>query len=243
MYFMLVNRIPALLSQPGNTLDTKDMSPTSVLSRKTAPPLLATAYPNIKWWKACDWKDHNDLLKGASDGSAPGPRGASRISKGINVAMTYVQYADGTVVNGHRVSSIKGYAAGVLHELGRRGLASPTWMQSGRDVREHVYWEICTKYPEMGLCEDDWKCQRMLIDMYPSWHTGFVAAQDKTKRKRSSAPKDSDASKRVKIKAAEVCVYQLSPSLRTFTLNQVEIDFTNMYTIAASSLRHYSSYP
>ncbi|KAJ7088160.1 hypothetical protein C8R44DRAFT_892952 [Mycena epipterygia] len=117
--------------------------------------------------------------------------------------MRYIQYADSIMVDGHQITSIKGFTAGVLNEVGHKGLASPTWIQSGCDICEHVYFEICAKFPEMGLCADDWKCQRMLIDMYSSWYTGFVGTDNKGKRQHSTIPKDSGTSKRVKIKAAE----------------------------------------
>ncbi|KAJ7623872.1 hypothetical protein DFH06DRAFT_757814 [Mycena polygramma] len=186
MYSILVDRIPALLAEGGNTRSVGR-------SPKAAAPLLRADFPHVLWWDQKDWNTHNTKDSGISSGAPPGPRGNARASAGINVVMLYVQYKSGEVIDGFRATEIRAFATALFNEFARTGMDPPTWQAGGRDVQEHFYAEIATKFPEMGYCSSDWKARHMATNMYSSWHSTRIR-----KRKDKEGLPEANRRKRAK---------------------------------------------
>lgn len=88
-------------------------------------------YPNVRFWTRQDWNsaaqlqvlevddeaevfpdvDEEDESKEPFPENGPaGARGRHRSSKGINVAMKYIELEDGTVIDGFRAAEIRRFA-------------------------------------------------------------------------------------------------------------------------------------
>ncbi|KAJ6540105.1 hypothetical protein B0H10DRAFT_1971104 [Mycena sp. CBHHK59/15] len=154
MCAMLVDRIPALLSDSGTVLPAGPRNAGLVLSTNSAAPLIQSDYPLILWWDQQDWTAHLTENSGMSTGSAPGPRGSTRAAAGINVTMLYVQYATGDVINGFRATEIKGFATQLFNEMARAGIDPATWHTGGRDIQQHFYAEIGASYLKRKAKQD-----------------------------------------------------------------------------------------
>ncbi|KAJ6499651.1 hypothetical protein C8R47DRAFT_294927 [Mycena vitilis] len=107
--------------------------------------------------------------------------------------MLYVQYKSGEVIDGFRATEIRAFATALFNEFARTGMDPPTWQAGGRDVQEHFYAEIATKFPEMGYCSSDWKARHMATNMYSSWHSMRIR-----KRKDKEGLPDANRHKRAK---------------------------------------------
>ncbi|KAJ7041113.1 hypothetical protein C8F04DRAFT_1391239 [Mycena alexandri] len=185
MCTMLVDRIPVLLTDPGTPLSSgpgRRIAP----SRTPAPPPVQADYPLISWWNQSDWTQYLKGLSGTSTGAPAGPRGSKRASEGINVALRFVQSADGEMISGFRASEIKSYATQLLNDMGLSGIEPHSWDTGGRDIQQNFYADIYLKFPEMALCSQDWKARHMAIHMYPSWHTNHLKRKAKLENGVSS---------------------------------------------------------
>jgi len=58
------------------------------------------------------------------------------------------------------------------------------------------------RFPELGLCELDWKAEQIATDNYPSWHTTWSKQQDAIKQEETSQA--SDFSTQVKRRHGEL---------------------------------------
>ncbi|KAJ6606746.1 hypothetical protein B0H10DRAFT_2439970 [Mycena sp. CBHHK59/15] len=186
-YNSLVRAVPALLQAPAGPLPNTNTLPISttlpalgfVPLQPAIPAAKQSDYPLAGFWFRHDWKTHEDLKKGESNTDERKPRGSSRAAQGINVTMLYVTDAQGNVIDGFRATSIRQLAIKLFNRLADRGLAPASWNRGGIDLQRSFSAEICEKFPEMGLCADDWKVQYMATKMYSSWHTGYFSSNNR----------------------------------------------------------------
>ncbi len=54
--------------------------------------------------------------------------------------------------------------------------------------RTSFYRDMVARFPEVGLCELDWKCEQIASEIYSQWRSSWVNKQDmeKTRMKGSS---------------------------------------------------------
>ncbi|KAJ6586697.1 hypothetical protein B0H10DRAFT_2234221 [Mycena sp. CBHHK59/15] len=176
---------PAMfLAQTASPSDSVDLTVTpagfSGLPSAPAIPALSQAdYPAVNFLHAHEYRAHVDQSKGESNRYGPKPRGSSRAAQGINVAMRYVEDANGVVVNGFRATEIRGLATKLFALLAANGAAPASWNKGSLELQSKFSAEICRKFPEMGLCENDWKVQHMATRMYSSWYRTHTNSQVK----------------------------------------------------------------
>ncbi|KAF7363169.1 hypothetical protein MVEN_00669400 [Mycena venus] len=151
----------------------------------STPILQRSDHPRVEFWHFHEYKNHLELTKGESNTDDPKPRGSSRAAQGINVTMRYVQDADGVTIDGFRATAIRGLATKLFVMAEASGVAPPTWNKGSLEFQSKFSAEICQKFPEMGLCANDWKVQHMATKMYSSWYRGRNNSQIK-----SEAPED-----------------------------------------------------
>ncbi|KAJ7686202.1 hypothetical protein B0H17DRAFT_1204410 [Mycena rosella] len=149
--------------------------PPTIVSALSKPPPEQSDYMSVPYWNEHDFTKRVDPAKGESTTDDPKPRGASRAAQGINVAMQYVTDANGTVIDGFRGTAIRGLASKLFLRLAENGVAPTTWMKGSIDLHRNFSAEMCTHFPEMGLCAHDWKVQYLAKKMYPGWYKAHNA--------------------------------------------------------------------
>lgn len=76
------------------------------------------------------------------------------------------------------------------------GSAPATWRQASTQVRKKYYESMSSQFPELKLCDMDWKAEQLASDNYSSWHSY---------RARIKLEKDSHhRSKRLRTDASEL---------------------------------------
>ena len=71
-----------------------------------APLLREEDYPNVSYWTREKWTAREKDDNGISNGGKTGERGGSKLARGINISMQYVEDENGLVIDGFRVKMI-----------------------------------------------------------------------------------------------------------------------------------------
>jgi hypothetical protein len=153
-------------------------------------PALPSNYPNVKFWRKQDWINWGKSAKGVSDLNRKGPseRGKTRASQGENVKMQYIEDENGVAVDGHKASEIRRITRSIWAHLASIGKAPKTWtkidIMSGQQYRQEMH----RQFPELRLCELDWKADMIAIEYYPSWHNNHLKDGGTVKQEQSDNP-------------------------------------------------------
>jgi hypothetical protein len=87
--------------------------------------------------------------------------------------MLYVEDERGNVIDGHRATDIRRVARSIWVQLAGAGKAPKTWTKADVLTVDHYKREMRRHFPELGLCDQDWKADQIAIDNYPSWHQNY----------------------------------------------------------------------
>lgn len=87
--------------------------------------------------------------------------------------MLYVENENGECVDGHRASDIRKVARAIWVRLADAGKAPKSWMKADLATADEYNREMLQRYPELRLCEANWKAAHIAIENYPSWHTNY----------------------------------------------------------------------
>jgi hypothetical protein len=148
-------------------------------------PVLATSvqqlpetksdYPLIKFWHKRDWTVHQKAKKEVNDlNRVPPKRGNVRAAKGENVMMLYVEDSNGTPINGNRAAEICKLSRALFAQFSESGVAPKTWSKASITTIDFYKQEMRNRFPELRLCESNWKIDQIATDTYPSWHTYYT---------------------------------------------------------------------
>jgi hypothetical protein len=158
-------------------------------------------YPHVKYWFKRDWSEHQSERATEADNLCT-QRGRGRAAKGINVSMRYVEFEDGQMISGDRATEIRRFARSIWVLLGNKGTPPVTWGAADIETRKLYSQEMCTRFPELKLCDLDWKAEQIATDNYPSWHYTWdskMAHQNvKIEQDSSRAPGSGSQMKRVR---------------------------------------------
>lgn len=182
-------------------------------------------YPNVRFWTRQEWNSaiHDDVLEveppdeselfpeleeegdESKEPSPPGSagRGKHRSSQGINVTMKYIEYEDGTVVDGYRAAEIRRYARSLWVQMALDDKLPRTW--SDADARSLTTYNhsMAQRFPELRFCAADWKANLVATDNYPSWRHNWLKknSRDASKSKRPADHYSEVSTKRSKVVA------------------------------------------
>lgn len=140
-----------------------------------------------------DEADDDDDVDGEQpSGASKGKRGKGRASQGENVKMRYLQHENGDIIDGWRASDIRRYARSIFVGFALEGKVFQSWVE-GVDAasRTSFYREMVARFPEVGLCELDWKSEQIASEIYSQWRSNWMNKQEGEK------PKGKIASKRL----------------------------------------------
>jgi hypothetical protein len=133
-------------------------------------PLDQSDYPQIRFWFKQDWvereKEHNDATT-LAQGLSKDNRGKRRTGK--NISLQYIEYQDGTMIDGFRASEIRKFARSIWMHLANRGKAPKTWGKVDMESAKHYHQEMARRFPELCLCAYNWKADQIATDNYPNW--------------------------------------------------------------------------
>ena len=132
-------------------------------------PLTHTDYPNVQFWFRRDWINRKKETSGITKVNPTAEPNKGRAPSGLNVTLRYVEDVDGVVVDGYHASEMRKFARAIWNQLHGAGKAPRSWGKADLDVATHYRREMRRRFPELGLCEFDWKAEQLATDNYPNW--------------------------------------------------------------------------
>ena len=111
--------------------------------------------------------------------SSGSQHGRTHAAQGINVGMRYVKDKDSVMIDGTRASAIRkaAHLIWVHISLNNPRGPPPTWGKADVNMVQGYHSEMCQQFPELKLCESNWKANQIATDNYPSWYCGWSETQ------------------------------------------------------------------
>ncbi|KAH9925073.1 hypothetical protein B0H21DRAFT_824465 [Amylocystis lapponica] len=100
--------------------------------------------------------------------SGEGQEGADDDSGGRQCC--YLEDDQGCTVSRARIDRMRDHARAIWNLFAENNRAPSTWSQAPLDVRNEFRTEMVSRFPELRLCEDDWKTDYLAMKNYPHWH-------------------------------------------------------------------------
>ncbi|KAI0058689.1 hypothetical protein BV25DRAFT_1919017 [Artomyces pyxidatus] len=152
-------------------------------------PLNRHDYPGVRFWHKGDWSPTN------------GSRATKIESEGYvadkeNNRMGFLEDEHGNIADLKTADAVRAHMREVFSVLLTRGIAPRTWMSPDGSTARMFYWEqMYLHFPDLRLCEGNWKANRIAMDNYPSWRASQAASSAK---KDNHTPSKSSNGKRVR---------------------------------------------
>jgi hypothetical protein len=187
----LVNRVQlaAPANMDGISSPSAFNSPNqSTFQLSSSPEAVEPNYPNVQFWRRSQWKAHIEKLKGVSDPASNGAtvRGKTAVSQGENISTLYIEDENGHPVDGHRLTAIRKVARAIWNKFADIGQAPTTWGKANSTFITEYRREMRHQFPELRLCENDWKSELLATENYPSWYSNQCRAKGNTERSSRS---------------------------------------------------------
>ena len=138
----------------------------------------------VNYWTKQEWNEaskHEDTMEFCHAGHPK--RGTSQ---GVNVTMRYVEDESGQMIDGHKASAIHKMACSIWAAFVQHGKAPTKWSQADIVVLQSYQREMQQHFPELPLCENNWKAEQIAIDNYPLWRTHYHGTKVKQESSNSS---------------------------------------------------------
>ena len=125
----------------------------------------------MKFWHRAEWTTHKNTTKAFTpkDGTKPA-RGRGQAAQGKNIMSGFIEDENGNAVDGHCVTAIRAHARAIWVSLGKLNLLPATWGKADSKAQQEYRQEMRAKFPELSLCDNNWKADQIATDTYPSWY-------------------------------------------------------------------------
>ncbi|KAJ7226391.1 hypothetical protein C8J57DRAFT_1389549 [Mycena rebaudengoi] len=141
-------------------------------------PLLRENYPNIHFWTESEYQQElqeRKRAKGkASMAVAQSQRGSRRlVEDDENVMAWFIENKDGDAITGTRAKQVREKARSLWIHLYDTGHCPQNWSDASSLVRDYYAYELALSFPELLLCEFDYKAHRIATDNYSGWRKAY----------------------------------------------------------------------
>ncbi|KAF8214799.1 hypothetical protein K438DRAFT_886299 [Mycena galopus ATCC 62051] len=207
-YTTLVNTVGDRLSAapattPASANPGNDLPPSMSTSDDHLQLLDREDYPLVTYWTEGEFltaeKKRKDDKGKAGMADPKSKRGAQRlVQDDENVVYWFIEDKDGNPVTGRRAKSMRDQARQIWKSLQKKGQTPARWGDADSVVRSYYAGEMRRFFPELQLCELDFKSHRIAINIYPAWHAKWVAETPAPalKRSASQAPEGEPVNKK-----------------------------------------------
>ncbi|KAJ3756995.1 hypothetical protein EV360DRAFT_71506 [Lentinula raphanica] len=133
------------------------------------PTLSRSKYPKVRFWERSEWistEQAETKLKKEDMDCDPHIRGE------LNVGQRFVELESGEPISGSRAKSLRNEAYTCFQGYLDEGKAPATWGQASYEVKAHFISVLTTNFPELCLCEENWKVKHLATNLYPNWKSG-----------------------------------------------------------------------
>ncbi|KAF8236451.1 hypothetical protein L208DRAFT_1251726 [Tricholoma matsutake] len=155
-------------SHPKNTLGLSEVSvkqetPLPVLS--ALPEAEGEDFPLVKYWFRYEWSASDDLQ-------------VASIAQGENISLKFIEDENGNTIDGYRATAIHKLAHLLWVGLSNAGKAPKSWGKVDAETSSQFQIKMCQNFPELRLCEGNWKVDLIVTLNYPSWYSTHVKEKE-----------------------------------------------------------------
>ncbi|KAJ3505412.1 hypothetical protein NLJ89_g7431 [Agrocybe chaxingu] len=162
-------------------LSNASSSSTNSLSAASLPKPKQDDYPKMRFWTQREYATFSNTKKKAAavvdPTSGPARRGGARLAQtGENVATEYIENEDGISVDGKTAEAIRAHIRSIFRQLiqDKKIKKLPEkWSNVTTMERRYIFHEIYHEYPDMRLCQNDWKADFLVSRVLSQWHTNI----------------------------------------------------------------------
>ncbi|KAJ7300796.1 hypothetical protein DFH08DRAFT_979327 [Mycena albidolilacea] len=102
-------------------------------------------------------------------------RGSGRLVKDdVNVMFWYIQDKDGKTVSGKHVKAMRAHARHIWSHLLSINKLPDKWSNATSVVQNYYAGEMRRPFPELQLCDLDYKSHRITTEIFPGWRTTYI---------------------------------------------------------------------
>ncbi|KAG6913857.1 hypothetical protein DXG01_003830 [Tephrocybe rancida] len=158
-------------------------------------------------WTPTDWQNHARNKKSDVTGYHQTNVPKKKDPKAVRDSLAYIQNKDGDPINELQASELCHHARSVWEYLHTEGMAPDTWKQCSEPALNYYLDEMYKFYPDLLLCDGDWKAERLVTDNY----TGWMRNREKKKERKKVKVEEEN---RVKLEMIEGTKRKEAPSER-----------------------------
>ncbi|KAF7371531.1 hypothetical protein MVEN_00007900 [Mycena venus] len=223
-YSALVAAVSDRLSAPPCTHPASTESSTALVPSSTSTDhlriLVQSDYPKINYWTESDYRKEEKRRQNekgkATMSDAKGQRGSKRLAEDDeNVMFWFIEDENGDSIPGKRAKAARNQARKIWRYLDNLGRLPECWNDADALVSSYYTGEMRRFFPELQLCECDYKAHRIATLIFPNFikrcnvkikeeikedsdvtDTAAAAVVAGEKRAASEAPDDEPAPKR-----------------------------------------------
>jgi hypothetical protein len=162
------------------TAQPKPSSATTTGHQEVALPLKNPRenHQLINFWTLADWKSYKNNVK-INLQSEVG-------STGEQAKLEYIESEDGIPVSPDRVKAMRSCCRELFLSIQlvweKAGRSIPVkWKNMNYDDKDFFRRKLKAQFPELGFCENDWKCEELATNTYSGWHRTYGKAGDQVK--------------------------------------------------------------
>lgn len=128
---------------------------TAEISVPPAPPIADENDHNaVRFWRKSEWRNFEESEKKRNRNT---------------VKFSFICDESGESIVSSRIDEIGDAAKLAWNELHHFRLAPTTWAKKIDRANEYFSNTMRTKFPELRLCQGDWKLQEFATERYPAW--------------------------------------------------------------------------
>jgi hypothetical protein len=125
-------------------------------------PLEQKDYPRVKYWLATSWTDS----KAEKDVFTTGPKP----EKKKHGTFWFLEDASGAPLSDERCTAVTKRARQIFAQLNASGAGAAKWGEIGNVGQDYYRNQMYSFFPDLRLCELDWKVNRLATETYSSWY-------------------------------------------------------------------------
>ncbi|KIL61729.1 hypothetical protein M378DRAFT_179966 [Amanita muscaria Koide BX008] len=120
-------------------------------------------YSSVRFWTLEDFKAKQATLICESDGK----------KNTLPKKLLFLEDEYGVMIPLSRLSSMRGILKGLfdLLKASLPEILKETWCQYDTEFQDIVYRELRAHFPELAMCNDNWKARSLLIEWYCNWYS------------------------------------------------------------------------
>jgi len=150
-------------------------------------PISRSDYRNVRFWLQRDWKLRSSKPWEPED---------------TNITLRYVEDEHGVMINGLHASDMRKYAQKIWAQFRDAGKDPPTWGKADSDTISSYRRSMRYRFPELALCESDWKSDKLATANYSNWYSTPVVEKTSNNMTRRCSDSATRVSKKARVETA-----------------------------------------